>query len=97
MLRACVAKGSAGQRSVWVGVAAVFAVVVLVPASDFYKAQSHTADRLRELMAARGLSIDGHEVDPAVCLDCFQTRPDQVRAARARDELMASELAAGLR
>ena len=65
--------------------------------SDFYKAQSHTADRLRELMEARGLTADGHQVDPAVCLDCFQTRPDQVRVARARDEQMASELASGLR
>jgi hypothetical protein len=65
--------------------------------SDFYKAQSHTADRFRELMEARGLTTDGHQVDPAVCLDCFQTRPDQVRGARARDEQMASELASGLR
>lgn len=65
--------------------------------SDFYKAQAHTADHLRDLMQARGLSTDGHQVDPAVCLDCFQTRPDQVRAARARDEQMASEFTAGQR
>ena len=65
--------------------------------SDFYKAQTHTADHLRDLMQARGLSTDGHQVDPAVCLDCFQTRPDQVRAARARDEQMASEFTAGQR
>ena len=65
--------------------------------SDFYKAQAHTADHLRDLMQVRGLSTDGHQVDPAVCLDCFQTRPDQVRAARARDEQMASEFTAGQR
>ena len=65
--------------------------------SDFFKAQAHTADRLRVLMEARGLDTAGHDVDPAVCLDCFQTRPDQVRAAIARDERMAAELAAGLR
>jgi len=34
---------------------------------------------------------------PSVCLDCFQTRPDQVRAAIARDTKMAAELAAGRR
>ena len=65
--------------------------------SDFFKAQAHTADRLRALMGARGLDAAGHDVDPAVCLDCFQTRPDQVRAVIARDERMAAELAAGLR
>ncbi len=48
--------------------------------SDFYKAQTQTADRLRELMQARGLATDGHHVDSSVCLDCFQTRPDQVRS-----------------
>ena len=48
-------------------------------------------------MEARGLGTAGHDIDPAVCLDCFQTRPDQVRAAVARDEQMAAELAAGLR
>lgn len=65
--------------------------------SDFFKAQAHTADRLRALMEARGLDTAGHRIDPAVCLDCFQTRPDQVRAAIARDQRMAAELAAGLR
>ena len=65
--------------------------------ADFYKAQTHTADHLRNLMQAHGLSTGGHQVDPAVCLDCFQTRPDQVRAARARDDQMASEFTAGQR
>ena len=48
-------------------------------------------------MEARGLDTAGQAVDPAACLDCFQTRPDQVREAIARDEQMAAELAAGLR
>ena len=64
--------------------------------SDFFKAQTHTADLLRELMAARGLSTEGHVVDPLVCLDCFQTRPDQVRNAIERDRRMAAELAAAM-
>ena len=64
--------------------------------SDFFKAQAHTADRLRELMAARGLSTEGHVVDPLVCLDCYQTRPDQVRDARERDRRMAAALAASV-
>ena len=62
--------------------------------SDFFKAQTHTADLLRELMMARGLSTEGHVVDPLVCLDCYQTRPDQVRDAIERDRRMAAELAA---
>ena len=64
--------------------------------SDFFKAQTHTADLLRELMAARGLSTEGHLVDPLVCLDCYQTRPDQVREAIERDRRMAAELAAAM-
>ena len=64
--------------------------------SDFFKAQAHTADRLRELMLARGLPTEGHVVDPLVCLDCYQTRPDQVRAAVERDRRMAAELAAAV-
>ena len=65
--------------------------------SDFFKAQVHTADLLRELMTDRGLSTDGHVVDPLVCLDCYQTRPDQVRDAIERDRRMAAELAAAVR
>ena len=62
--------------------------------SDFYKSQTRTADRLRQLMRARWLATDGHHVDPSVCLDCFQTRPDQVRAAIERDERMVTAFAA---
>ena len=36
-------------------------------------------------------------VDPLVCLDCYQTRPDQVRDARERDRRMAAALAAAVR
>ena len=64
--------------------------------SDFFKAQVHTADLLRELMTARGMSTGGHVVDPLVCLDCYQTRPDQVRDAIERDRRMAAELAAAM-
>ena len=64
--------------------------------SDFFKAQAHTADLLRELMAARGLSTEGNVVDSLVCLDCYQTRPDQVRDAIERDRRMAAELAAAM-
>ena len=64
--------------------------------SDFFKAQVHTADLLRELMTARGMSTEGHVVDPLVCLDCYQTRPDQVRDAGERDRCMAVELAAAM-
>ena len=62
--------------------------------SDFFKAQAHTADLLRKLMASRGLPAEGHVVDPLVCIDCYQTRPDQVRDALERDRRMAAELAA---
>ena len=61
--------------------------------SDFYKAQTHTADLFRGLMDSRGLSTEGHIIDPLVCLDCYQTRPDQVRDARERDRQMAAEFA----
>ena len=42
------------------------------------------------------LSTEGHVVDPLVCLDCYQTRPDQVRDARERDRRMAAALAASV-
>ena len=76
------------RRGVLAGIAAGVAI---------FKAQAHTADLLRELMAARGLSTEGHVVDPLVCLDCYQTRPDQVRDAVERDRRMAAELAAAVR
>jgi ankyrin repeat protein len=61
--------------------------------TDFFKQQVHTAKRLRELMQARGLSTEGHAVDPKVCLDCLQTRVDQQRDATERDRRMEAEWA----
>lgn len=55
-----------------------------------------SADGITPLMAARGMSTEGHVVDPLVCLDCYQTRPDQVRDARERDRRMAAALAAAV-
>ena len=51
-------------------------------------------DPPRGSMAARGLSTEGHVVDPLVCLDCCRTRPDQVRDAIERDRRAAAEPAA---
>lgn len=52
--------------------------------SDFYKAQKHTAQLLRELMAARGMVTDGegHSIPGSVCYDCLQTRRDQIEVRR---------------
>jgi ankyrin repeat protein len=60
--------------------------------TDFYKAQVHTADRLEELMQARGLDTEGeaHRVPGSVCYDCLQTRRDQSRGVAERDEWMES-------
>jgi hypothetical protein len=62
--------------------------------TDFFKQQVHTAKLLHELMTARGLSTEGHAVDPKVCLDCLQTRSDQQREAQERDRRMEAEWAA---
>jgi ankyrin repeat protein len=62
--------------------------------TDFFKQQVHTAKLLHELMTARGLSTEGHTVDPKVCLDCLQTRSDQQREAQERDRRMEAEWAA---
>jgi hypothetical protein len=61
---------------------------------DFFKQQVHTAELLKKLMQARGLSTEGHDVDSNVCLDCLQTRSDQARAAVDRDRKMEAEFAA---
>ena len=62
--------------------------------SDFYKEQRHTAALLRQLMEARGLSTNGHVVDPKICFDCLQTRSDLQREERERDRKMEAEFAA---
>ncbi len=61
--------------------------------TDFFKQQVHTAELLKKLMQARGLSTEGHDVDSNVCLDCLQTRSDQARAAVDRDRKMEAEFA----
>jgi ankyrin repeat protein len=62
--------------------------------SDFYKEQVHTAALLKKLMAAQGLSTEGHHVDAKVCFDCLQTRTDQARGVVERDAKMEAEFAA---
>ena len=54
----------------------------------------NTAELLKKLMEARGLSTEGHAIDPKVCFDCLQTRTDQARAAIERDRRMEAEFAA---
>ena len=56
--------------------------------TEFYKAQVETADLLRRLMAARGISTEGHTADGSICYDCRQTRADQQRAWEAREARM---------
>jgi ankyrin repeat protein len=59
--------------------------------TDFYKQQSATADLLRKLMRARGISTDGQVADGTECHDCLQTHGDQSRAALERDKKMEAE------
>jgi hypothetical protein len=61
--------------------------------TDFFKQQPHTADLLKKLMEARGLSTEGHAIDPKVCFDCLQTRIDQAQAVVERDKRMEAEFA----
>ena len=61
--------------------------------SDFYKAQKHTAEVLATYMAEQGLSTEGEVIPGSVCFDCLQTRSDQARAVRERDERMEAEFA----
>ncbi len=62
--------------------------------SDFYKQQTATADLLRQLMRARGISTEGQVADGTECLDCIQTHADQIRAALERDRKMEAEFKA---
>ena len=61
--------------------------------SDFYKAQTHTAARLRELMIARGIDVEGegHVIPGSVCYDCLQTRRDQIAARTAWEAELEAE------
>ncbi len=62
--------------------------------TDFYKQQAATADLLRRLMKARGISTEGQVSDGTECHDCLQTHGDQSRAALERDRRMEAEFAA---
>lgn len=61
--------------------------------SDFYKAQKHTAELLATYMTEQGLSTEGETIPGSVCFDCLQTRLDQARAARERNERMEADFA----
>ena len=63
--------------------------------SDFYKAQKHTAELLARFLEERGLPT-GDPIPGSVCFDCLQTRLDQVREVRERDQRMEAEFAAAL-
>jgi hypothetical protein len=61
--------------------------------TDVFRQQPQTAALLRRLMDARGLSVDGQAADGRECVDCFQTHPDQAKAAQERDRRMEAEFA----
>ncbi len=61
---------------------------------DVFKQQPQTAELLRRMMTARGMSTEGQVSDGTECLDCLQTRSDQAEAALARDRKMEAEFAA---
>jgi hypothetical protein len=58
---------------------------------DVFKQQPQTAELLKSLMQARGLSTEGQVADGTECLDCIQTHGDQARAALERDRKMEAE------
>jgi hypothetical protein len=60
---------------------------------DVFKLQPQTANLLRTLMEAHGLSTEGQAADGTECLDCLQTHGDQARAALERDRKMEAEFA----
>jgi hypothetical protein len=59
--------------------------------TDFFKAQTSTAELLRKLMQTRGLSTDGQVADGKECLDCLQTHTELAREAMERDKRMEAE------
>jgi ankyrin repeat protein len=59
--------------------------------TDFFKAQTSTAELLRKLMQTRGLSTDGQVADGKECLDCLQTHTELAREAMERDKKMEAE------
>jgi ankyrin len=70
-----------------------FTVANGISYGDVFKQQPQTADLLKKLMQARGLSTEGQVADGTECLDCIQTHGDQARAALERDRKMEAEFA----
>ncbi len=64
---------------------------------DVFKQQPQTAELLKKMMTARGLSTEGQVADGTECLDCTQTHPDQAKAALERDVRMEAEFAAEMK
>lgn len=60
---------------------------------DVFKQQPQTAELLKKMYEARGISTEGHRADGTECLDCIQTHPDQAKAALERDVRMEAEFA----
>jgi ankyrin repeat protein len=70
-----------------------FTVANGISYGDVFKQQPQTAELLRKMMGARGLSTEGQAADGTECLDCIQTHADQARAALDRDKRMEAEFA----
>ena len=70
-----------------------FTVANGISYGDVFKQQPQTAELLKRLMQARGLSTEGQVADGTECLDCIQTHSDQARAALERDRKMEEEFA----
>jgi Ankyrin repeats (3 copies) len=64
---------------------------------DVFKQQPQTAELLKKMMTARGLSTEGQVASGTECLDCTQTHPDQAKAALERDVRMEAEFAAEMK
>jgi uncharacterized protein len=60
--------------------------------TGFYKQQAATADLLRQLMKARGISTEGQVADGKECLDCLSQ--EEYKASLERDRKMEAEFAA---
>ena len=67
------------------------AIATGVNYSDFFHIQQPTADLLSKLMKERGLSSEGQYAGVNLCVDCLQTRADQIHAWLERDEKQEAE------
>jgi hypothetical protein len=70
-----------------------FTIATGISYGDVFKQQPQTAELLKKLMQARGLSTEGQTADGTECLDCIQTHSDQAHAALERDRKMEAEFA----